>query len=121
MILAAPGEVLLGGSLPRTMLTSGASCVLGSFWPVPDIVAAVVVPTFAEKWASGMSSARALYAAVDVLKALQLDQAKELIEDAPLDSALKTRLIADLALFSAEAPFADPFYWGSFAAFVVMP
>lgn len=107
-------EVEEGSAIPWLFLKAGARCVLGVLWQLPDVAAAILLPHFCSLILNGERPATALRKAALQLSEMRIGQVEESVKGAQLSEEVRAQLLNDLALYTLERPFADPYYWGGF-------
>ncbi|MEQ1731407.1 MAG: CHAT domain-containing protein, partial [Vicinamibacterales bacterium] len=117
-----PDEAL---GLPAAGIRAGAACVIGSLWPVRDLVAALVMGQTYTALADGAASPaaalrRAQFWLRDVTIARLLDELDDvrraMAESVTTGPALDALLAALRAADPETRPFAHPEYWGAWMA-----
>jgi CHAT domain-containing protein len=103
--------------LPAGFLHAGATTVVSSLWPVADVATWLLMRTFAQYVASGMSSAEALRSSQRELRGLPREFVLQEIATAAHgepDPARRDRIMQSGLDLQGDFPFAGPYWWAGF-------
>jgi len=105
---------LVGLGIADHFLASGATCVVATLWVVDDVSTALLMWKLYEDARKTRDLATALQSAQVWLREVTSDALRALLDTPIFRRVLKGSGSRLDQLFTAERPFADPFYWASF-------